>query len=132
MRDCISCIASLLGFYQYVPVPLETLPVHVPVLALKEQKKIQRKQQKRYKVRQLKFFKENFITGEHNFRDKTSKHMKFFFIHKIFTEDKCGICFDKNNDKYVLRCGHIFHNKCIETWISQSKQTCPLCISNIM
>jgi len=61
------------------------------------------------------------------------------FIGKINTklpEDTiCCICLDEvtNKQDYVsLNCGHIFHNKCLETWVkTQNKNkynsNCPLC-----
>lgn len=39
---------------------------------------------------------------------------------------KCAICMRKKKTKIKLRCGHIFHRKCIDTWASW-KPVCPTC-----
>ena len=44
----------------------------------------------------------------------------------------CCICLDdvNNNQNYVtLNCGHVFHRKCLETWVKtrQFNSNCPLC-----
>ncbi len=49
-------------------------------------------------------------------------------------QTKCGICLenfedamqDPENKIVKLRCGHMFHRKCVEPWLKK-KQTCPLC-----
>tara|TARA_B100000745_G_C20114787_1_gene381599 strand:+ start:125 stop:469 length:345 start_codon:yes stop_codon:yes gene_type:complete len=40
----------------------------------------------------------------------------------------CCICYDIINDqeKEILNCNHIFHEKCIEKWFQRGHQ-CPLC-----
>jgi hypothetical protein len=52
-------------------------------------------------------------------------------INKIYYSDKCTICdtnYKKNqiNECQLLKCGHIFHEKCISTWVNQ-EQNCPTC-----
>jgi hypothetical protein len=47
------------------------------------------------------------------------------------TSEICSICYDNASSNTIkLNCGHIFHNKCIITWLKQS-QTCPYCRENI-
>lgn len=44
----------------------------------------------------------------------------------------CSICIDSVhfNDRHYLRCGHLYHNSCIEIWLRGSNQ-CPNCKQNI-
>ena len=39
---------------------------------------------------------------------------------------KCAICMRKKKPKIKLRCGHIFHRKCIDTW-ARWNPVCPTC-----
>ena len=39
---------------------------------------------------------------------------------------KCSICMSSKRTKIRLRCGHIFHRKCIDRWASW-KAVCPTC-----
>ena len=42
----------------------------------------------------------------------------------------CAICIEtfKKGDNYViLPCGHMFHKNCVETWLTNKKNTCPTC-----
>jgi hypothetical protein len=42
-------------------------------------------------------------------------------------EEDCTICIEKlGTDTKVLDCNHVFHQKCINTWLSVSN-TCPVC-----
>lgn len=46
-------------------------------------------------------------------------------------EDKheCGICFDSivnGQDIRLLKCGHMFHKKCIKSWFKRQRN-CPFC-----
>lgn len=41
----------------------------------------------------------------------------------------CSICLNevKPTRNNAIRCGHIFHQSCIERWKAQGKHTCPVC-----
>lgn len=44
--------------------------------------------------------------------------------------DTCGVClseFDLTERTVKLPCGHPFHAKCISKWLTQFKNSCPLC-----
>lgn len=47
--------------------------------------------------------------------------------------EKCVICLEKykvNEYKRELKCGHVFHKKCIDKWFKKSccdNKSCPLC-----
>lgn len=38
----------------------------------------------------------------------------------------CSICFNKIDKEHKLDCGHVFHECCIEKWISINA-SCPIC-----
>lgn len=44
--------------------------------------------------------------------------------------DNCSICYEELEDSYKTTCNHIFHEKCINTWL-KSNSTCPLCRANL-
>lgn len=53
--------------------------------------------------------------------------------NKIYHSDRCPICFKtykktQVNECLLLKCGHIFHEKCIETWVNM-RHNCPICKS---
>lgn len=42
----------------------------------------------------------------------------------------CAICLNPvraTRQNVPLRCGHLFHQHCIEDWKARGKQTCPVC-----
>lgn len=46
----------------------------------------------------------------------------------------CGVClseFDSTERAVILPCGHSFHSKCISKWLTQFKNSCPLCSAPI-
>ena len=52
-------------------------------------------------------------------------------LYRINTnEGRCTICLDDYSDDnpgdFMMGCGHIFHQRCIESWLKQNKQ-CPNC-----
>lgn len=48
----------------------------------------------------------------------------------VFKTNECIICYEeyKANDKCrILNCKHIFHQACIDKWLLENSNTCPLC-----
>lgn len=40
----------------------------------------------------------------------------------------CPICLDADDGPWsVTRCSHCFHSRCIRSWLSRGKTTCPMC-----
>ncbi|KIX08337.1 uncharacterized protein Z518_02993 [Rhinocladiella mackenziei CBS 650.93] len=49
-------------------------------------------------------------------------------------EDQCVICTDSfhpKNQVRVLQCGHLFHAKCVEKWLTSVRANCPVCKSEV-
>ena len=45
------------------------------------------------------------------------------------TKEVCTICMDhyeSGEERRYLPCGHVFHSQCIEQWLTNSSQNCPL------
>ena len=45
---------------------------------------------------------------------------------------ECIICtleYEKEENKFALTCGHVFHKECIDLWLNKGthNRTCPLC-----
>ena len=53
---------------------------------------------------------------------KCCSNMKTCYVHAT----DCSICLEKNNKSRTLKCGHSFHDSCIDTWLS-NHDTCPCC-----
>jgi len=39
---------------------------------------------------------------------------------------ECSICYTTSTDKKIIKCGHEFCHKCIDTW-TKTNNTCPIC-----
>ena len=64
----------------------------------------------------------------------------FIKKHKMITDLKftekddtyeCSICLDADQNFKILKCGHIFHERCIDRWMMISRGVCPLCKTSI-
>jgi len=40
---------------------------------------------------------------------------------------ECPICFEKMEASTELKCGHSFHLKCIDIWLTDYQRNCPYC-----
>lgn len=47
------------------------------------------------------------------------------------TDQTCSICFEKGNLS-ISRCNHLFHQNCIQTWVSYGHVSCPICRGNLL
>ena len=49
--------------------------------------------------------------------------------HCKITGSECSICLENIRPLYSLsvRCGHVFHSKCINKWIIHGGNSCPMC-----
>ena len=52
-------------------------------------------------------------------------YIKKFPGRKIYSKERCSICFS-NNSNWVLPCNHHFNSNCIKSWFSYNK-SCPIC-----
>ena len=54
---------------------------------------------------------------------------EYIILNKDFENSECIICLEnmiKGERVKILRCGHIYHYKCIDEWFKR-KRECPLC-----
>jgi len=82
---------------------------------LQQMRKRQRKQQKRFKNSQ-------------NSQNDGSRKIN---LRIVYSNDECSICFNPNGNKYVTKCGHIYHRECLQIWFKQYKKDCPVCRKNL-
>jgi hypothetical protein len=84
-------------------------------------------------------------TGVNNLRNENTdrgltiaqlnNNTEVFLYESNNEEEKCAICDEiyKQNDicRKILKCGHTFHQGCIDTWLSEHS-VCPICNQNIV
>ncbi|TID23804.1 Zinc finger RING-type protein [Venturia nashicola] len=48
--------------------------------------------------------------------------------------ERCLVCLsdfeDKEEARKLIRCGHLFHKECIDQWLTEGRNSCPLCRGN--
>lgn len=63
----------------------------------------------------------------------SSKHLKQLPVNKFKKGDPydvCAICLEDYTEGEKLRmlpCSHVYHTKCIDPWLTNSRRTCPVC-----
>ena len=67
---------------------------------------------------------------------RVSRYSDIILVSNIrsLINDDCSICiepFKENDEMYRLKCGHIFHTKCIEEWININN-ICPTCREDVI
>ena len=73
-----------------------------------------------------------------NDRNKIISSLKTISVSDpICSNVECSICLSqlnecKDDDVVSIKCGHLFHKKCILQWTCTGKVICPLCRANIM
>lgn len=48
------------------------------------------------------------------------------------SDPECSICFGRyseGDEMRKLRCGHIFHRECVDVWLLEHQNRCPLCVA---
>jgi hypothetical protein len=79
----------------------------------------------------------NISTGEYNNTKKmysgTSKDIKSLWHDYNSDIDNCAICIESMDDNMIkkkTKCGHVFHEDCIQPWLREHKE-CPLCKTDL-
>ncbi|XP_024987872.1 E3 ubiquitin-protein ligase EL5-like [Cynara cardunculus var. scolymus] len=50
-------------------------------------------------------------------------------------EVECAVCLSKiedDDETRELRCDHLFHKNCLDSWLAHRHTTCPLCRDNLV
>ena len=58
----------------------------------------------------------------------------FNYDDSLCSDKDCLICiqsFEDNNEITKIKCNHMFHKKCIKTWLCEESNKCPICRSEI-
>ena len=78
---------------------------------------------------------ENKKNNDHNFKISrtTTVSIKRRINRNHETRETCAICLDviSFENKHFLHCGHHFHCSCINMWINNGNNVCPICRGNI-
>lgn len=56
-----------------------------------------------------------------------TNRLKVHVINPFIKAENCSICFETLRESVELKCGHEFHLKCIDIWIDNYQNNCPLC-----
>lgn len=49
---------------------------------------------------------------------------------ELYDKKECPICFENlkiKDEVYLIKCGHLFHKKCLKLWIQKYNINCPTC-----
>lgn len=70
-----------------------------------------------------------FKKKQHIVENNINNINEYTILDKEFENNECIICLEnmiKGDKIKILRCGHIYHYKCIDEWFKR-KRECPLC-----
>ena len=79
------------------------------------------------------FYIKNRVNENNNNQVNLIDNVQSLIITDEQPEDVCSICleeFEYNQELKKLKCNHIFHKECLESWIND-KKICPLCRCDI-
>ncbi|XP_060184476.1 probable E3 ubiquitin-protein ligase RHA1A [Lycium barbarum] len=58
------------------------------------------------------------------------------FKNTTMTTSTCAVClctFEEGEEvRELIKCNHIFHKDCLDTWLQKDSATCPLCRSKVL
>lgn len=58
------------------------------------------------------------------------KAVRYRRVKDRVQDDCCPICLETFLDEdrvKVIKCGHAFHSSCIDSWLSEKNDVCPVC-----
>lgn len=72
----------------------------------------------------------NRLLHKHRQMIKKMKAVRFVRVKDHTQHDCCPICleaFSDNDTVKRIKCGHVFHSSCIDPWLSEISDICPVC-----
>ena len=84
----------------------------------------------------IKNYSIKMIENREEAKNRREREKKLLICKKQFRMDDCIICFEKFDKKQLQKCkncNQMFHNTCINEWLSKSEnKDCPHCRENII
>ena len=80
----------------------------------------------------LRKYKDRLVNSYNKTRLKSKR---FSSLNEDQLVNECSICLEpykQGDDIILLKCGHLFHEECIKTWITPDNQSCPYCRTDII
>ncbi|GMF70493.1 unnamed protein product [[Candida] boidinii] len=78
-----------------------------------------------------KFFKRELKIASSNNSGKDKTDIQSYPVRNYAPGDTCPICLMAYEDDQFVRelpkCNHEFHKECIDEWLSEGQNTCPMC-----
>ncbi|KAI1286010.1 E3 ubiquitin-protein ligase RNF13 [Halotydeus destructor] len=83
----------------------------------------------------IKCFRDRRRSRRHRLSSKHLKKIPTTKFKKGDHYDTCAICLDEYVEGEKLRllpCGHVYHMKCIDPWLTKNRRVCPVCKGKVV